>query len=188
MAKFDLIGALKTIAPTLAALLGGPLAGTAVSALESAFGLAPGAGMDGITSVVQTGAMTPEIMAAVRAADQKHAEIIAQQKTDIEKINKDFQTAMAGLDTSDRASARQREVAVKDNTNRNLAYFYTAGYFGLMATVIKLGISPEVKDIVIALIGILSAAELAIMNYYFGSSSGSAAKTDVMAKAMNGNK
>ena len=50
--NFNLKAALGSIAPTLATMLGGPLAGTAVTALEGALGLAPGAGTDEVTKVV----------------------------------------------------------------------------------------------------------------------------------------
>ena len=62
---FDLVKSLESIAPTLATMLGGPMIGGAVTALESAFGLTPGAGTDGITQVIQGGGMTPEIISAV---------------------------------------------------------------------------------------------------------------------------
>jgi hypothetical protein len=89
---------LASAAPTLATMLGGPFAGAAVTALEGAFGLQPGTGADAITKVVQTGGMTPEIMAAVRAADQKHAEVLGQQGIDLAKLNSDHEQAMAQAD------------------------------------------------------------------------------------------
>jgi len=61
---------IASFAPTLAAMLGGPLAGTAVSALESALGLTAGAGPEAVTQVLQNGTMTPEQLGAIRAADQ----------------------------------------------------------------------------------------------------------------------
>ena len=85
--------AIGSFAPTLATMLGGPLAGTAVTALESAFGLAPGAGADAITQVVQGGGMTPDIIAKVREADQKHAEVMGQQGIDLAKLNADHAEA-----------------------------------------------------------------------------------------------
>ena len=89
---FDLKSAIASIAPTLGTMLLGPLGGTAITALESAFGLSPGAGQDGITQVMQTGAMTPDIIANVRAADQKHQEILAQQNIDLKKMNADYKS------------------------------------------------------------------------------------------------
>ena len=62
---FDLKSAITTIAPTLAGMLGGPLAGTAVVALEGALGLSQGAGTDAVTNVLQSGAVSPDQIAAV---------------------------------------------------------------------------------------------------------------------------
>ena len=62
--SFDLKTAIGSIAPTLATMLSGPLAGAAVSALVGAFGLGPSAGADDITKVMQGGTMTPETVAA----------------------------------------------------------------------------------------------------------------------------
>ena len=67
---FDLRSALTSFAPALATMLGGPLAGAAVQALESALVLAQGAGIDGITTAMSAG-MTPESVASVRSADQR---------------------------------------------------------------------------------------------------------------------
>lgn len=90
---FDLKSALVTVAPTLAGMLGGPLALAAVASLEGAFGLGSGAGIDGITKIIQSGGMSPEVVANIRLADQKHAEVLGQQGVDLEKINLDFHAA-----------------------------------------------------------------------------------------------
>ena len=111
---FDLKSALASIAPTLATMMGGPLLGTAVTALESAFNLAPGSGVDAITKVVQTGGMTPDIIAAVRAADQKHAEIMGQQGIDLAKMNLDFESAQTKVVIEDRIDARKSNAGRKE--------------------------------------------------------------------------
>src|SRR3954463_3355990 len=115
--SFDLKTALTTFAPTLAGMLGGPLAGTAVSALEGALGLQAGAGTNAITQVMATGGMTPDTMAAVRAADQKHAEILQQQGVDLAKINADHDAAIAQVTMSDVQDAR------KTNVNRDAVWW-----------------------------------------------------------------
>src|SRR5690348_6272301 len=99
--NFNLKAALGSIAPTLATMLGGPLAGTAVTALEGALGLAPGAGTDEVTKVVSAG-MTPDTIAAVRKADQEHQEKLKQLDVDVLKLNADHEAAMAATDAGDR--------------------------------------------------------------------------------------
>lgn len=183
--SFDLGNALKTLAPTLATMLGGPLAGTAVTALEGAFGLSAGAGTDGITAALQAGQMTPEIAAAVRAADQKHAETLAQQQIDLAKLNADSAAAMATTDAADRDSARKREESVKDNVPALLATLVTVGFFGILLGLMGGFLKVAGSNELMILLGALSTAWTGIVAYYFGSSSGSKGKDDTI-KAMAG--
>ena len=189
MSKFDLKSAIGSIAPTLATMLGGPFAGQAVSALEEAFGLAPGAGVDGITKVVQSQGMTPDVIAAVRAADQKHAEIMDQHKIDLEKINLDFQAAMTQAETSDRDSARKREMDIKDSTPANLAYGIIGGFFvvSIVQLVALMGYAEIVSQIpsqgwllIGNISGYLASEAKAASSYYFGTTQDSGKKTELL--------
>ena len=192
MSKFDLKSALVSIAPTLATMLGSPLAGAAVTALESAFGLTAGVGTDGITKVVQGAGMTPEIISAVRAADQKHAEIIAQQGIDLEKLSRDYQTVMAQTDAGDRDSARKREMAIKDGTPAALAYMIIGGFFvvsivqliALMGYAEIVSLIPSQGWLLIGNIsGYLANEAKAASSYYFGTTQDSGQKTEMLYKS-----
>jgi len=193
---FDLKSALTTIAPTLASMMGGPLLGTAVSALESACGLAPGAGVDGITGVIQSGNMTPETIAAVRAADQKHAEVLGQQGIDVQKLNNDFAQAQTAAVIADRMDAR------KNNSGResvwNLAYVILVT-FALLMTVVLYGCwailqgGITIKDVAVVaaisglvgtIVGYVAANAQTVVNFIYGGSLGSEKKTDAMANAV----
>jgi hypothetical protein len=172
--------AIGSFAPTLATMLGGPLAGTAVSALEQALGLQKGAGPDAITQVVQ-GGLTPEAIAAVRAADEKHAEAMGQQKVDLAKINADFDIAFAKIGADDREGARQRQVEVKDHTPEILAYGTTTGFFGILGWMLMHGV-PKESDVLMVMLGSLGTAWTAIVGYYFGSSIGARKGADALAQ------
>jgi hypothetical protein len=187
-----LAGVLSSVAPTLATMLGGPLAGAAVTALEGAFGLAPGSGVDGITKVVQDGGMTPEIIAAVRARDQEHAEKMQQMGIDLAKLNADHEQAMGQQAMEDRKSARDREVAVKDRTPAHLAYMIIGGFFGVaMAQLVALmgwpdvaaKIPPQGWVIIGNISGYLAAEAKAAASYYFGTTQDSGRKTELIAQA-----
>ena len=192
---FDLQTALTTIAPTLATMLAGPFAGTAVAALEGAFGLSPGAGTDGITKIVQAGGITPDTIAAVRAADQKHAEVLGQQGIDLAKLNKDFETAQANAVLVDRMDAR------KNNSGRdsvwNLAYLILVTFAVLMSAALygrwmilqggilkDPAIASAISGLVGTIIGYVAANAQTVINFIYGGSLGSERKTDAMATAM----
>ena len=194
--SFDLQSAITTIAPTLATMLGGPLAGTAVTALEGAFNLSPGAGIGAVTNVVQAGAMTPDALAAVRAADQKHAEILGQQGLDLAKLNKDFEAAQTNAVIADRMDAR------KNNSGRDsvwsLAYIILGTFAVIMAAVLwgcwsilqggitikDVAVVAAISGLVGAIVGYVAANAQTVVNFIYGGSLGSERKTDAMSSAV----
>ena len=193
---FDLAKSLENIAPTLASCLGGPLAGGAVAALEAAFGLQPGAGQDAITQVVQSGGMTPDKVAAVRAADQKHAEIISQQGIDIAKINADFQTAQMKIEADDRASARtstaQREATwwIAVFILGTFALIMGAVLYGCWLilqggiTIKDVAVVAAISGLVGSIVGYVAANAQTVVNYIYGGSLGSQKNADALAHSV----
>lgn len=163
----------KTIAPTLATVLGGPLAGAAVSALSaSLLGKS-----DGTTDEVETAMASgsPEVLAKVIEAEK-------QFKLDMKRLDIDYEKVMS----DDRSSARQRETQTQDPTVRRLAYVYTVGYFVTLFGLWKFGMPDDIKGEMTLLLGVLTAAQAAIMNYYFGSSASSRSKDEtIKAQAMS---
>src|SRR5574337_445636 len=172
---FDLKSALGTLAPTIATMLGGPLVGAGVSALEQAFGIAPAAGasvqdrQDSITQVVQSGGMTPEVIAAVRKADQDHAERLRQMDIDIAKLNADHDTAMAQTDAGDRDSARKREIAVLGWTVPALAWLVVGASVALGAAIVSGDVTrdPAQATLVGTVIGYVFAESKLVLAYFF---------------------
>lgn len=168
---------LATVAPWIGTALGGPLGGAAAGALVKALGLPEGSEKD--MNVVQKAVLgaSPELMLAIKKQDQDfQLQMETLGFTHIEKLE--------ALAVGDRDSARKREIEVKDHTNRNLAYTYTVGYFGVVAIVIFNGIPEEVKELVFTLLGIMSGALMAINTYYFGSSAGSDAKNKTISSVL----
>lgn len=193
---FDLKSALSTIAPTLATMLGGPLAGTAVSAIVGALGLPSGSGADDVTKVLQTGAVTPEAMAAIRAADQKHAEVMAQQGIDVAKMNLDFQQAQTAAVIDDRKDAR------KQNSANSATWWIAIAILGTFAvimgavlygcwTILQGGISIKdvstvaaISGLIGSVVGYVAANAQTVVNFIYGGSLGSEKKTDALAASV----
>lgn len=193
---FDIKTALASIAPTLATMLGGPLAGTAVTALEGALGLKPGAGQDGITQVLQSGALTPDQVAAVRAADQKHAEIMGQQGIDIAKLNADQEAALVADAVDNTKDAR------KNNADRDAVWVIAAVIlltFAVMMGAVLWGcwtllqggiiikdvsVVAAISGLVGSIVGYLAANALTVVQFIYGGSMGSEKKTDALASSV----
>lgn len=162
--------AIGAIAPTVATVLEGPLAGLAVDSIGKALGLTAPT----VDSVKQ--ALTGTPLTGDQITQLKHAEM------DLQARLKELDIQEEQVYVGDRESARNREVSVRDNINRNLAYLVVTGFVALVCGVIFGGLK---VDTVLAgtLVGYLSAKAEQVLAYYFGSSSGSARKTELMAGA-----
>lgn len=80
---------------------------------------------------------------------------------------------------ADRQDARAREIAIRDNTPKVLAYATTVGFFAVL-TGLMLGIGDaQYKDALYIMLGSLGTAWTAQIAYYFGSSSGSKMKDEL---------
>lgn len=181
-----LAGAIAPMAPTLATMLGGPFAGMAVSALENAFGVSSGSSSaDDITKVIQTGSMTPDIVAAVRKADQQHAETMGQQGIDLQKINAAHAEAFMQAQVADTDSARKREMTVRGLTTPALAWLVVGASVALGAAAVTGWVTSDPKQAVLVgtVIGYMFGEAKQVLNYYFGSSFGSEQSTAYLAQS-----
>ncbi len=157
---------LKTVAPTIATALGGPLAGMAVSAVAKAIGVSP----DEVQSVISSGKLTAEQVASIQLAE-------LELKKQAQSMNLDFAKLMA----EDKKSARDMQIATKSWIPALLAVFVTIGFFGIL-----LGLMTEhfkTSDALMLMLGSLATAWTGVMAFYFGSSASSQAKTELLAKS-----
>mgnify|MGYP001574494068 CR=1 FL=1 len=82
----------------------------------------------------------------------------------------------------DRKSAREREIAVKDRTPAILAYVSFFGFFGTLVGLMVYDIPEAARDPLLIMLGLLGAIVGGVVQYYFGSSSGSAQKTAILSR------
>lgn len=165
------------VAPMLGTALGGPLAGAAVGAVGKALGLGEAAEE---AQVEQTLAKaTPEQLLALKQAD-------AEFKLRIAELGFKTQTDLEKLAADDRASARNREIQLRDWMPKLLGLIVTVGFLGLLLFLImrKPGQDLVNKDLLNVMLGALATSWASIINYYFGSSAGSAKKTEIMGKQL----
>ena len=167
----DWLGTLKTLAPTVATALGGPLAGAAVEAIGSIIGV-PEATQDKIADAFTQGRLTADQIAQIKALELQY------QNDERERGFK-----YAELEFKDRDSARQMAIATKSNTPTVLSYLVLAGGGGMMFAV--LGGFAKVDSVLAGtLIGYAVGEMKQVLQYWFGSSSGSRDKDDRIANSV----
>ena len=154
-----LSGLLKTAAPALATAVGGPLGPIALKAISGKLGVEES--VEAVTKHLQANPMDAEKLAEI----------------DVKKLE---------MELKDRQDARNREVQLATNdavpfinkiVTPVLALGVVALSFILFAVLIFVNVTAEAKDILIYILGVLSAAVTQILSYYFGSSQGSKDKS-----------
>lgn len=162
---------LKSIAPTIATVLGGPLAGMAVQAIGSAMGMSDATG-ERINEVLTSGNMTGEQVAAVKKAELELKAKLAELKIKPEEIA-----------AADRDSARQMQTTVRSRIPGSLAILVTLGFFGILIGLMTDELSTANQEPLLIMLGALGAAWGAVIQFYFGSSAGSVAKNELLANS-----
>lgn len=162
---------LKALAPTLATVLGGPVAGLAVEAIGSAFDWSD-ATKEKVEATLRSGQLTSEQLAAVQQAEIALKSRLAELGIDIEKIH-----------AADRDSARRMQTEAKSFVPGFLAFLVTVGFFGILIGMMSGGLKVADNNALLILLGALASSWGAIVNFYYGSSKSSEDKTFIMARS-----
>jgi hypothetical protein len=162
------IGLIGSIVPQIAKAFDSPIADMALKFVGDALGVEPT--QTAIEDVLKS---DPAALAKIRMAEIDFEKHLADNGIDLVRIH-----------AADRDSARAREASTGDSwTPRILAATVTVGFFGILFYILKYGLVDDAGgDVIKVMLGSLGAAWIAVMNYYFGSSAGSAKKTDLLGK------
>lgn len=173
---------INAVAPVLGTALGGPMAGAAVKVIAGAVLGDENASEQQVTEAVMQG-LSPEALVKLREADNAFKVRMRELDIDLAKLN--AATEQAYL--SDVQDARQSHGGSLGVFWLGIAILLT--FAGVMVAVLWGGyallVSPDpikdesMKAIVSALIG-------TVVGYFFGSSKGSADKTEALAAAVRG--
>ena len=162
----DLLNLLKSVAPTLATAVAGPLGAAAITAISSKLGVS-----DSIEEVAKAIVGDPQ-------AAQKLAEL---------------ELEYAKLDAQDRDSARKAYAAVATSENSTkleklVVPILALGVVGLAFTLIGIlmfvDTPSDQQQLVIFALGFITSAAGQVLSFYFGSSQGSKDKTEEMKGMM----
>ena len=177
--SFDWKALVKSIAPTIGTALGGPLGGIAGLALSKALGMPDDAAKDENSLSAAIQGANPDQLLALKKADQDFA--VQMQKLGFENIE-----ALEAIAAGDRANAREREIKTQDWTPKILGLAITLGFFGLLYFLLRHEPPTGSRDILNIMLGSLGSAWIGVVTYYFGSSAGSARKTELMSVKSQG--
>jgi len=158
----DWLKTIEQLAPTIASALGTPVAGMAVSALESALGMK----QEDIQKNIEDSKLTAEQVASIQ-----QAEIALKAKA--QELGLNFEQ----MAVQDRASARDMQTKLHSVVPPTLAILVTLGFFGIL-----IGLMTEqfkTSEALMIMLGSLGTAWTGIIAYYFGSTLGSQNK-DIM--------
>jgi hypothetical protein len=162
---------LKTIAPTIATAMGGPLAGMAVDAIGSALGMKD-ATKEQVKDLLASGTLTSDQMASIKQADASLKVRMKELEIDMEKVH-----------AGDRNSAREMAARTGDVWTPRLMAIVVFMVWGAVNYKLFNGtINGDMRELVARALGTLDAVLMAVIYYYYGSSSSSAAKTEAMAR------
>lgn len=173
----------KTAFPFIsaAASLGGPLGSMAAAVVASALGIQK---LDATPGAIDAAIATAQIKDPDALLKLQEAEHTFQLQ--MEKLGFDSVDRIAQIDAEDRANARAREVAVKDKIPAILSLAVTAGFFTILALLLFHLVPEGSRDMLSVLTGTLGTAWIGIINYFFGSSAGSASKQGTISKIAEG--
>ncbi len=162
---------LAAVAPLLGSAVGGPFGLVAGRAIGAALLGKPDASEDELEAAVLSA--DPAALLKLRAAEQ-------QFKADMKKLDVDLEKIAA----SDRANARDRQIKTGDPMPAVIALAALAGFFGILGAMVFVVLPPGAAAPLNVMLGTLGGLVLSIGNYYFGSSRGSAEKTEMLKRMM----
>jgi len=159
------------IAPTIGAAVGGPFGGIAMKFLADKF-------TGGETGKVEDFLLSsnPETLKELKVAELEFQKHLKELDVDLEKIH-----------AGDRDSAREMAIKTTLMPQMIIAATYLLGYFSALGYLIYLAasgivMSEQLADLIKTLMAAFSVGIPIILQFFFGSSSGSKEKTAAMAK------
>lgn len=150
--------------------------------IKNAFSGTTGGFLQGASDIIGKLVKDPNQMAQIneqlKSLADKHQETMAQL------AEEQYEAQLKDTD-----SARQMEIAAlkqeswfAKNQIHLLAISVTAGFFGLLAYMVKFDVPASNKDMLNIMLGSLGTAWVSIVSFYFGSSKGSDDKNKIIDK------
>lgn len=161
---------LKSLAPTVATAIAGPLGGAAISAIGSILGVdAPTQAT--IRDVISAGQLTPDQITRIKELELEY-----------QNLEKERGFKFAELEFKDRESARSMAVSTHSVTPAILTWIIVALTLAAEGALLFNQVPPGADPIIIGrVLGTMDSALIMVLTFWFGSNSSSQQKTAMLA-------
>ena len=156
---------LKMIGPTLASAIAGPFGGLAYEAVSKAMGVS----QDDAKRMLESGKMSSDQIALVQQAE-------IELKAKAMELGLNFEQ----LAVNDRKSARDMQISTQSFVPPLLSILVVVAWATIQYFLLTHVIDPSMRELIARVLGTLDGALMLVLSFYFGSSSGSQAKDQLL--------
>ena len=165
------LGWLKSLAPLIGSAVGGPLGGAAATFLADKLGVESKT-IEAVTDALSADPLTPAQVVNIRLAE-----------LDFKRFLETNQIDLARLGVANTQGARDMQTAVRSRTPDVLSILIVLGFFSILTLMLMGLLRVSDQQALLILLGSLSAGFGAVLNFWFGSSSGSQKKDEFLANS-----
>ena len=162
---------IKTIAPLVGTALGGPLGGAAAAFIADKLGIQEKT-VEAVSKVLNDGKLTPEQIVSVKQAELEFKKFLESNKIKLEEIA-----------AADRGSARDMLKTTRSYVPATLTFGITAGYFVVLIGMMLKWFEVADSQVMLIMLGQLGTAWGVTIAFWFGTTSGSKDKTEMLANS-----
>ena len=162
---------LKQLAPLLGTALAGPLGGAAAAFLADKLGVEEKT-VEAVTDAIASSKLTPDQVQSIKLAEIEFEKFLKQNQIDLEQIH-----------AGDRKDARGMLTATQSKVPAILSFMVTLGYFAILLGMMFGWLKVSDSQALLLMLGSLSTAWGMVMAFWFGTTSGSQAKNQLLLTA-----
>lgn len=162
---------LKTLAPLLGTALGGPLGGAAASFIADKLGIQEKT-IEAVSDVLNSGKLSPDQISSIKLAEIDFKKFLETNKIKVEEIA-----------AADRNSAREMLKTTRSYVPATLTFGITIGYFVVLLGMMTKMFTVADSQVMLIMLGQLGTAWGVTIAFWFGTTSGSKDKTDILANS-----
>ena len=151
--------------PTLASAIAGPFGGLAYEAVSKAMGVS----QDDAKRMLESGKMSSDQIALVQQAE-------IELKAKAMELGLNFEQ----LAVNDRKSARDMQISTQSFVPPLLSILVVVAWATIQYFLLTHVIDPSMRELIARVLGTLDGALMLVLSFYFGSSSGSQAKDQLL--------